>query len=361
MRKPPKPRIKKPGLTWRWNKHRHAWEPYHRVTWTEGGKQRERNILLKWEGDAERLDALYWECEAGRHEKQAKPVKYSWRALITAWKSDPRVKVSPSTRKSYARDMDAILEKNAEKDVRDTTRQGVRKIHEGLAATPRKADKRLSVISLLWNYGKNKLDWPLGENPAEKIDKFGRQREYEPWPDWMVRAAEQAPDRLRRAIELILNTGQRPNAAITMKWDQFDGEWMKVTDEKGDEQYEVYCPPELRSILPTWGKSGAHIIAKNLSEPVGYDAIQKDFSRWRARLDKQTDGKAKPYVLHGLRKLAIVRLAEGGATDAEIQAITNQSAETVAYYRKRASRKALSRNAQNRTKTKRDSVSGGCE
>jgi len=54
---------------------------------------------------------------------------------------------------------------------------------------------------------------------------------------------------------------------------------------------------------------------------------------------------ARPFVLHGLRKLAIVRLVEAGCSDAQIQAITGQSAEMVAYYRKLASRKVLSHEA----------------
>lgn len=57
---------------------------------------------------------------------------------------------------------------------------------------------------------------------------------------------------------------------------------------------------------------------------------------------------ARPYVLHGLRKLAIIRLAETGCSDAEIQAVTNQSAEMVAYYRKKASRRKLSQAAHKR-------------
>ena len=51
-------------------------------------------------------------------------------------------------------------------------------------------------------------------------------------------------------------------------------------------------------------------------------------------------------MLHGLRKLAIVRLVEAGCSDAQIQAVTGQSAEMVAYYRKLASRKILSSEAQ---------------
>jgi hypothetical protein len=86
------------------------------------------------------------------------------------------------------------------------------------------------------------------------------------------------------------------------------------------------------------------VLAKNLTEPLGYDAVEKSFRRWRDNLGEA----AKPYVLHGLRKLAIIRLAKAGCTDAEIQALTNQSPEMVAYYRKKASRKALSKAAQHR-------------
>lgn len=52
------------------------------------------------------------------------------------------------------------------------------------------------------------------------------------------------------------------------------------------------------------------------------------------------------YNLHGLRKLAIIQLAEAGASDAQIQAVTGQSAEMVDPYRAKANRKALSKSAQ---------------
>ncbi|MEP0452270.1 hypothetical protein [Roseibium sp.] len=59
---------------------------------------------------------------------------------------------------------------------------------------------------------------------------------------------------------------------------------------------------------------------------------------------------AMVFTMHGLRKLAIIELAEAGASDAEIQAVTNQSAEMVAYYRRRASRLKLTHAAQDRRK-----------
>jgi len=131
-----------------------------------------------------------------------------------------------------------------------------------------------------------------------------------------------------------------------MRFDQFKGEWMLVTDEKGGEDFETYCPPRLRSFAASTPKRGAHVLAKNLTEPLGYDAIEKAFRSWRNALGDKT----RPFTLHGLRKLAIIELAEAGCTDAEIQAVTGQSSAMVAYYRSKASRRELSRTAQKRRK-----------
>ncbi|WP_306043868.1 tyrosine-type recombinase/integrase [Mameliella sp. MMSF_3455] len=344
--RPPRPRIVKPRLKWRWRDKLGIWQPQHRVTWTEGGKRKERAITLDWQGDPKKLDDLYWACEAGQHEAQQPVAKYTWGECIEEWRKDPHVQdhLADSTKKSYRREMDSLRKKNSKKDMRRTTRQAVRKKHADLAATPRKADWLLQTVSLLWNYAKKDLDWPLGDNPASGIKHFGKQREYEPWPPWMIEAAKDAPENVWITVQLILGTGQRPTAAIEMRRDQFQGEWVTVTDEKGDKAFTIFCPQRLKQVVDSLPKRGAHILAKNLTEPLGYDAIEKAFRAWRKTLGE----RAKLYSLHGLRKSAINELSEAGATDAEIQAVTGQSAAMVAYYRAKANRKALSRNAQER-------------
>jgi hypothetical protein len=339
-RRPAKPRLE-------WKTVRGKPVPRHRTTWTENGKRREKIITLDWQGDLQRLDSLYWLCETGKHpDQKPKAPATSWRALITTWRSDPRIrkKLSASTFVSYRRSMDAILEKNADKDVRETTRQHVRAIHDKLADTPRKADHMLQVIRLLWNYGKTKLDWELGDNPAAGIDLYGKVREFEPWPDWMLDTLSSAPRDVQIAAELILGTGQRPSAAFAMRHDDFNGEWMFVLDEKSDEKLEVYCPPRLMAFVASLKKSGAHVLPKNLTQPKSYQTVENQYRKWREGLGE----RARPYTLHGLRKLAVKQLAEAGCSDAEIQAVTNQSPEMVAYYRSKASRKRLSKAAQNR-------------
>ena len=341
--KPPKPRIKKPRLNWKFEKHKNIWTPYYRITWTSGGKIKSREIKLDWKGDSRLLDALYWECASGRHKKQIPVHQKSWGALITAWRSDLRQQktLSLSTKKSYNRVMESILAKNAAKEVRHTTRKDLRAIHDALADTPRKADWYIQIVSKLWNYANQSLEWELGNNPAAQFKLYGKQSEFLPWPEWLVKCIEDAPEAVRIACGLILNTGQRPQAAITMKHTDFNGSYVWVVDQKSKERFEIFCPDDLSALHDSIQKKGAYLIAKNISEPLGYNAIEKQFRQWRNSLGPE----AKAFSMHGLRKLSIIRLAEAGCSDAEIQSITNQTSETITYYRRRANRKVLSRNA----------------
>ena len=313
--------------------------PYYRLIWWEGAQRRERFIRLPEDMDSREFDLAYWSIRSGQAPVLKRPAKNTWAELVTAYKSHPKYrKLAASTRASYARILDDLVEKNGPKPVASLTRAQVRAIHAKYADTPRKADWMVQIISLLLNFARLTLDWKV-TNVAEGIEKYGRTREFLPWPDWVVAKLPSARVLVRSAAELILGTGQRPGAAVAMRRDQFHGDTMVVRDEKGDQEFEIYAPEPLRAYLAALPIKGAHVLAKNLSEPVGYDAVERAFRAWRGTLGD----RAKPYVLHGLRKLAIIRLAEAGCTDAQIQAITGQSPEMVAYYRRKASRKRLSR------------------
>jgi integrase len=311
----------------------------------EGGKQRSKEYLIDWRGDAKLLDTIYWEFRSGRSEAQQRPAQQTWRECIEAWRADHTVQkdLAASTKASYRRDMDRIAEKNGDKDMSRITRPMLKAALAKMADTPRKASKYAQTISILWNYAATELDWPLGPNPAKNLASYKPKSPYEPWPAWMIGRLDTAPENVQIAVQLILGTGQRPGAAIGMKRDQFQGETMFVLDEKSDELFETGCPARLRDFIAGLTPRGDHVIAKNLRQPVGYNAVEKAFRAWRDTLGP----KAKPFTLHGLRKLAIIELAEAGASDAQIQAVTNQSAEMVAYYRKRANRLKLSIDAQN--------------
>lgn len=314
---------------------------YFRKVWTYDGQRREKFIRLPDNVDSPEFAREYWAVRSGTSERIKPKALQTWRELVAAYRTSAKYrKLAAGTRREYDRVIERILEKNSDKSVKAMTRKALLDVHAKYADTPRKADWYVQVVRLLMNFAIRKLGWKV-DNVAAGIDLYGKQREFEPWPAWMVNNLSDAPERVRSAAELILGTGQRPSAAILMRRDQFDGDWMTVTDDKGDQSYEVYCPAPLRAYLNQLPISGAHVIPKNLTHPAGYDVVERAFRSWRAGLGD----RAAPYSLHGLRKLAIVRLAEAGCSDAQIQAITNQSPEMVAYYRKRASRRVLSRDA----------------
>lgn len=334
MRKQAKPYItrKASGGKVRW---------YYRMTWLENGKRRERFIALPDDPDSPEFDRAYWSIRSGKHEALQAPAKQTWRELVALYRGSAKYsKLAPRTKESYNSIIEWILEGNADKSVTTLSRQKLRALHVKYKETPRKADMLVQVVSILSNFAARQLDWKI-ENPAVGLDLYGKQREYLPWPEWMVAALTTAPEQVRTVAELILGTGQRPSAAVSMRRDAFSGDWMRVTDEKGDESYEIFCPQPLRDYLTTVPVRGAHVLPRNLTQPVRYDVAAKWFRIWRDTLGD----RAKQYSLHGLRKLAIIRLAEAGCTDAQIQAVTNQSPQTVAYYRRKASRKKLSKAA----------------
>lgn len=320
--------------------------PYFRITWMENGKRREKFVPLPPDIDSPEFDTAYWAIRSGSAPAVTPAAKETWAALIHAYRAHPKyLKLSAGTKKSYNRILEEILAQNATKAVKSLTRAQVRAIQQKYVATPRKADWFLQVLSLLLNFAAKTLDWDV-KNVAEGIELYGKQREFEPWPDWMVERLADAPQIVRTAAELILGTGQRPNAAVGMRFSDFKGNWMSLVDEKTDTRIEVYMPESLRRFLaslPEEGR-GTHLLPRGLTGGLGYSAVEKAFRAWRGTLGEA----ARPYSLHGLRKLAIVRLAEAGCSDAEIQAITNQTPETIADYRKRANRKTMSKAAVKR-------------
>ena len=183
------------------------------------------------------------------------------------------------------------------------------------------------------------------------MEKYGAQKEFRAWPDWMLDALDDAPEVVRIAGGLIRGTGQRPSAAIAMPRTAFQGEWVTVVDAKGDSSLRIYCPGNLRSLIDSLEGGSRHVLSKSDTSPLSYGSVEKEFRTSRETLDQLAelhDDNARKYSLHGLRKRACVELAEAGCSDAESQSVTGQSLEMVAKHRKEARRKEMSRTAQMR-------------
>jgi integrase len=325
---------------------------YYRLRWTDdNGKRRERNIPLPNDPDSAEYDREYWAIRSGTSEALKEPVRTSWRNLIASYKASRKFRsLKPGTVRKYNPVLNEILNQNADRDVRKVTRQQIRAMHEKYADTPRAADHRLQVVRILLNYAVRELEW-IDKNPAEHIHLFGAQREFEPWPEDAQKAFKRACNSMGEtnaltAFMLGTLTGQRASDVCKMEWSHYDGEYIAVAQEKTKERVWIYCPPALKAYLDALPRRGKHILAKNLTEPLGYDAIQRAFSRVR-KAATACDG----LVMHGWRYTAAVALAEAGASDAEIQSVTgHKTLAMVQKYRRQARQKQLSKQAQERRK-----------
>lgn len=336
--------MRKPDLPYTTSKRvKDRWYHYFRRV-TDG---KERLIRLPENPDSREFMEAYWAIRSG---KAKRPVKTTWEALIVAYYASPAFKAkAKGTRANYRRHCEEIREKNGSKDVRRFKRSHAIKVRDSLADTWSKANERIAVLSILLNFAVDR-DW-IERNPIVNVSKL-TGGEYEAWPESKLRAFERCCEAegatvARTIYELCIGTGQRIGDCVAMRWSDFDGECMTVVQDKTKEPLEVSCPKRLREYLASLPKSGAHILARNLTQHIGKRAAQKAVEDVRVAIGVM-HGEDR-LVPHGWRYTAAKELADAGCTDTEIQSVTgHRTLAMVQKYRKQASQKAASRRAQAR-------------
>ncbi|SHI90460.1 tyrosine-type recombinase/integrase [Wenxinia saemankumensis] len=300
-------------------------------------------IRLPDDPDSAEFDAAYWKIRSGRAHRATKT---TYEALIQSYYASPAyLSKKPGTRREYRRTLELIREKNGPKDFTALRRKHVIAARDTYAETWRKANAMVEMLSILAKHAID-LEW-ITANPASGVEKL-KGGEYEPWPDAKLKAFDayciaQQLTVERTAYMLCTGTGQRIGDVMGMAWDDFDGEYMRVRQDKTDERLWVACPRFLVDYLDALPRTGRHILAKNLTQPLDKRRVQERVMAVRQKIG------AEAYVIHGWRYNAAVALAEAGCSDSEIASVTgHRTMGMVAKYRARASQRRLSRTAQNR-------------
>lgn len=303
--------------------------------------------------DSKEFSDAYWDCRSGKAKAQC---RHSWNDLIISYYRSPGfAKLADGTKTNYRRHCEEIREKNGSKDMRTFRRKHAIDARDKLAASWSKANERVAVLSMLCRHAVD-LEW-IDRNPVVDIEKL-KGGEYQPWPEEKLRAFEIYCEKTgnslaRTAYEIAVGTGQRIGDCCAMAWDDFDGEFMNVVQEKTGAKISVYCPQRLRDYLANLPKRGRHILARNLTQPIGKRAVQKAVEDVRNGIGVLS-GKGR-LVIHGWRYTAAVRLAEAGCSDAEIQSVTgHRTLAMVQKYRGAANQKRTSRQAQTRVEQNRN-------
>ncbi len=190
--------------------------------------------------------------------------------------------------------------------------------------TTRKASMLASVGRVLFNFGKDEEH--VTENPFEKLRISKPDAREDVWTPEEIGVVQQKAVELNMpsialAMQLGLDTGQRPGDLRALAWGGYTGNAIKLRQSKTKVWIEVPVMPELKKMLDCAARNSPIIlICEENKKPYTKETLCHTF---RDVCDKA--GIDPKLQFRDLRRTAVVRLAEAGCEIAEICAITGHS------------------------------------
>ncbi len=241
----------------------------------------------------------------------------------------PFQSLAANTRKNYLRQLKLIKGKLGDIPLAGITRKVMVEYLETVPGTPalRRISRNvwLNIFSLATARGEAK------ENPATGLTMAGGRRRTELWmPDdiaaWMAFCdGDPSGRRWRMIFMLLLYSGQRIGDVLAMTWADYDGDYIKVVQEKTGAKIDVYCHRALKAELESWRASqrilGTTILTRYDGKPLSYNRVRN-----RAAEILDAIGR-RQLQLRDLRRTAATTLAEAGCTTPQIASITGHSIE----------------------------------
>lgn len=288
----------------------------------------------------ERYAALLENSKVVRVKAPAGSVK----ALIEVYKASPEfTQLAASTQVGYSLMLDR-LESIARFQVRDIRRKHIRALRDAWAHKARTANELVKVAHLL--FARAVADEDIESNPAAEIEPLKTGKSYKRWSEAQMKTFEDAyvagtvPQWAMTAFMLARYTSHSRAEVLQMNRTQYDGRTLDFSRRKTDAELLIPVHKRLKTYLDSLPKETFLYV----TTPDGRPWDKRNFSKaWRALLD---DLGLKGLHLHGLRHTAAQELAESGASDREIMAVTgHKSASSVQVYVNRAEQKKRATNA----------------
>ncbi len=153
------------------------------------------------------------------------------------------------------------------------TRQQIRAYHAGLQAKPYKANRQLALLSKIFSFAADDLEWiARGDHPVKGIKRFEErkrkrylsQAELARLGDALSKAEA---GELGRAVSpfavamlrLLVITGARHSEILTLRWDEvnFERGCIELSDSKTGEK-EIFLPPAALQVLSDIPRQGGN-------------------------------------------------------------------------------------------------------
>jgi integrase len=265
---------------------------------------------------------------------------FGW--LVDSYFRSPRyLEKAKATQAFYRRYMDELRAKYGDRPAATMDRPFVIALRDRWQPSPRRANAYVQILSILCEHA---IDLGLRtDNPAKGVPRLKGKGGWRAWDAeelaWFDGLAAGA---VRLAWLLALYTGQRESDVLAMTWSAIKDDAIEVTQEKTGARVWVPLHPVLKAELDAVrsARRGPCIVATQAGGAYSMDGFRSIWHRAR-----DAAGLAG-CTFHGLRKNAAGALAEAGATDAEIMAITGHKTRgMVTLYTRYAQQRALAKSA----------------
>jgi integrase len=259
-------------------------------------------------------------------------------AVITAYRSSPEWRAKkPQTQRFNLTQM-RPLEELYQLEFSTIKRAHIIGIRNAIAATrgPAAANAFASITRALFSWARD--TGLIEHSPLDRMKSIPGGH----WPAWTERHYEQAlehfPEYLRRVVILARYTGQRRGDLIRMSWSQYDGQTIRVRQQKTGADLVIPLHPILKAELDDWKRDATsiRILTTERGRVWDNEYLSEKMGDWCKQL-------GMPGLnVHGLRKLAAASLAQAGCQAKEIMAITgHRTLAMVALYTESADQEQL--------------------
>lgn len=247
-----------------------------------------------------------------------------------------------SSQGTYRLVLDRIVRADGHRLVRDLPANKARKIIEEIGVKrPGMANLTRAVMRRVISFA---IDMGLRmDNPFDRVPKY-RLGTHHTWTDDQIATFEKRwpiGTRQRLAFALLLYTGQRVGDVVRMRRSDVRRGSVHLVQGKTGAELHIDIHPALARALSAAPSNGLHLIGDRNGRPIT--------SGWLSGLigeAARAAGLPSECVAHGLRKAALRRLAEGGATTKEIAAVSgHQSLSEIERYTRKADQARLARSA----------------
>jgi integrase len=266
--------------------------------------------------------------------------------LVDQYRHSPAYEaLARETKKQFRYQLDALRKNSGDSPIAGITGSTISASRDKRAVKPSDANKFLKCDSSLFRFAVDR-QWML-TNPAKGIGKIKTASiGFQTWTEDEAQAFEARwpiGTRERLAFDMLVYTGVRRSDVVRLGRQHTRQGEITITTEKSrnmGKPVEVtitILPPLARSIEATATGDMTYLVTLKRT------AFTKEaFGNWFRAACRVAECSGSS---HGLRKLAAVRMAENGATEAELNAVfgwSSGSGESATYIAK-ASRKKLAR------------------